>query len=94
MKSTCASRAAANPFAIGATLRLVTEAGSYRRDLLVASGYLSSEPPRAHFGFPAGTLLQTLEVTWPDGAATAVTDVRPGTLVTVERPGTERGTDG
>ena len=84
----------ANPFAIGATLRLVTGAGSYRRDLLVSSGYLSSEPPRAHFGFPAGTLLQTLEVTWPDGAATAVTDIQPGTLITVQRPGTERGTDG
>ena len=84
----------ANPFAIGATLRLVAGAGSYRRDLLVSSGYLSSEPPRAHFGFPAGTLLQTLEVTWPDGAVTAVTDIQPGTLITVERPGTERGTDG
>ncbi len=83
----------ANPFAIGATLRLVTEAGSYRRDLLVASGYLSSEPPRAHFGFPAGTVPQTLEVTWPDGAVTAVTAVQPGTLITVERPGTERGSN-
>ena len=60
----------------------------------MSSGYLSSEPPRAHFGFPAATLLQTLEVTWPDGAVTAMTDVQPDTLITVERRGTERGIDG
>ena len=83
-----------NPFAIGATLRLVTGDGSYRRDLLVSSGYLSSEPPRAHFGFPAGTSLQALEVTWPDGAVTTVAAPQSGTLVTVERSGTERDING
>ena len=83
-----------NPFAIGATLRLVTEAGSYRRDLLVSSGYLSSEPPRAHFGFPSGTLLLALEVTWPDGSVTAVTDLQPGTLITVARTNAGRPVDG
>ena len=82
-----------NPFAIGATLRLVTGGATYRRDLLVSSGYLSSEPPRAHFGFPAGTALRTLEITWPDGAATAVTGVRAGTLVTVQRTTTARDAD-
>ena len=84
----------ANPFAIGATLRLVTGGGTYRRDLLVSSGYLSSEPARAHFGFPAGTALRALEVTWPDGATSAVTDVRADSLVTVERTATERDADG
>ena len=82
-----------NPFAIGATLRLVADGGTYRRDLLVSSGYLSSEPPRAHFGFPAGTALRVLEITWPDGAATAVTGVQAGTLVTVERTTTARDAD-
>lgn len=83
-----------NPFAIGATLRLVTDVGTFRRDLLVSSGYLSSEPPRAHFGFPIGTMSHALEVTWPDGAATAVTGIRTGTLVTVERILTEPNADG
>ena len=77
-----------NPFAIGATLRLVTAAGTYRRDLRVSSGYLSSEPARAHFGFPAGMVPHALEITWPDGAASTVPGVRPGTLATVERTAT------
>ena len=47
-----------------------------------------------HFGLPPGTVPQALAVTWPDGRATAVTGVRAGTLVTVERIATGRGTAG
>ena len=44
----------ANRFAIGASLRLDTDAAGYRRDVQATSGYLSSNPPRVHFGLPAG----------------------------------------
>lgn len=54
--------------AIGAQVRLVTDRGTLLRDVRVGSGYLSGDPPRLHFGFPAGARLERLEIRWPDGA--------------------------
>ena len=62
----------ANRFAIGASLRLDTEAAGYRRDVQATSGYLSSNPPRVHFGFPAGERPQRLTIRWPDGSEDVV----------------------
>lgn len=66
--------ASANTRAIGARLVLRTSAGLLTRDVLVSSGYLSSDPARVHFGFPAGTAVHGLEVRWPDGAETRLAD--------------------
>ena len=78
----------ANRFAIGASLRLDTDAGGYRRDVEVSSGYLSSNPPRVHFGFPAGERPRRLTIRWPDGSEDVV-DAAHGlaadTLLTVTR---------
>jgi hypothetical protein len=63
---------AANLFAIGARLRLVTDQSAYWRDLRVGSGYLSGDAPQAHFAIPAGATAQALEITWPDGARSTV----------------------
>ena len=62
----------ANRFAIGASLRLDTDAGGYRRDVEATSGYLSSNPPRVHFGFPAGERPRRLTIRWPDGSEDVV----------------------
>ena len=78
----------ANRFAIGASLRLDTDAGGYRRDVQATSGYLSSNPPRVHFGFPAGERPRRLTIRWPDGSEDVV-DAAHGltadTLLTVTR---------
>ncbi len=74
-----------NTRAIGARLALHTSAGSYYRDIRVASGYLSGDPARAHFGFPAGATLQRLDIYWPDGAASSVETPPARTLVTITR---------
>ena len=39
---------------IGARVALRTSVGALHRDVRAASGYLSSDPPRLHFGFPQG----------------------------------------
>jgi cytochrome c peroxidase len=75
----------ANPLAIGAEATLRSSAGSFTRDLRVASGYLSSDAPRLHFGFPVTATLQVLDITWPDGAVSTVARPHPSTLVTVTR---------
>ena len=76
-----------NPRAIGALLRLVTPSAAYLRDVHVASGYLSSDPSRVHFGLPADHGPLTLQVTWPDGASSTVPGIQPNQLLTVVRRG-------
>lgn len=78
----------ANGFAIGASLRLDTDAARYRRDVEATSGYLSSNPPRVHFGLPAGERPQRLTIRWPDGSEDVVgtaDGLAADTLLTVTR---------
>jgi hypothetical protein len=73
-----------NTRAIGARLTLYAGSGVYLRDVHSASGYLSGNPARVHFGFPTGTTLQFLEVRWPDGAVTLASDLTPNTFIEIE----------
>jgi hypothetical protein len=66
---------------------LHTGAGTLWRDVRSGSGYLSGDPPRLHFGFPAGTELQSLEIRWPDGSVSLVTGPPRNALLTVTRVG-------
>jgi hypothetical protein len=77
--------ASKNSRAIGATLTLHTSAGSFRRDVRASSGYLSGDPARVHWGFPSGTTIQRLEITWPDGMRSTVEHLTPHSLVTIKR---------
>ena len=75
----------ANPFAIGAQVRLVTDQGALLRDVRVGSGYLSGDAPRLHFGVPAGATIEFLEIRWPDGASSRIDAPEPGALLVAER---------
>ena len=75
-----------NRQAIGAQATLVTGNGRFQREIHTNSGYLSGDPAQLHFGFPAGTELQQLEITWPDGEQTILDDLAAQTAITVERP--------
>ena len=75
----------ANSWGLGASLRLQTDQGSFQRDLTAVSGYLSGDSSRVHFGFPAGSQLQRLTITWPDGAVSQVDGLEPNTLLTLLR---------
>lgn len=74
-----------NHDAIGATVTLVTDQGTYSRDVRVLSGYLSGDPARIHFGVPAEATIEQLTVWWPDGAESIVDGVQQGMLVIVTR---------
>ena len=74
-----------NVYAIGTTVILHTSTGTYRRVVQASSGYLSSNPARIHFGFPANSILESLEIIWPHGEETVVEDVVPGSWVRVEK---------
>ena len=75
----------ANPFAIGAQVRLVTDQGALLRDVRVGSGYLSGDAPRLHFGVPEGATIEFLEIRWPDGASSRIDAPEPGALLVAER---------
>jgi enediyne biosynthesis protein E4 len=74
-----------NVRAIGATLVLHTSDSIYYRDVKAASGYISGDPARIHFGFPNGTQLQRLDIQWPDGVISTVDTLSDNTLLVVTR---------
>lgn len=74
-----------NTRAIGAQLALHTSAGSFYRDMRATSGYLSGDPAQAHFGVPAGTTFERLEVRWPDGSLSVVEGLAARSRITLTR---------
>ena len=74
-----------NTRAIGARLVLHTSTGNYTREIRAASGYLSGDPARVHFGFPSDSQLEQLEVIWPDGEVSRVDSVMPNYWITITR---------
>jgi hypothetical protein len=74
-----------NSRAVGATVTLRTSTGTYKRQHLTARGYLSGAPSRLHIGFPVSSMLDALEIRWPDGQITLINDVRANTLLAVTR---------
>jgi enediyne biosynthesis protein E4 len=74
-----------NTQAIGAQLILSTDRGTYYREVKAASGYLSGDPSRTHFGFPDDAQLQQLQIEWPDGAASTVEELIANTRILAKR---------
>ncbi|MDP7032577.1 MAG: FG-GAP-like repeat-containing protein [Gemmatimonadota bacterium] len=56
-----------NASAIGARVRVVSGGGSRIRQVSGGSGYLSQESLALEFGLGSATVVDTLEVRWPDG---------------------------
>ncbi len=77
--------AAANRYALGARVHLDTSTGSYTRTVRAASGYLSGDAPRLHFGVPPGSRLLAARIVWPDGEPSALRDLPLNHLITVTR---------
>jgi hypothetical protein len=74
-----------NTRAIGASLALHADQTVYYRDVKTASGYVSGDAARIHFGFPDGAQLLRLEIRWSDGAISTVDTLAENTLLTVTR---------
>lgn len=74
-----------NTRAIGAVLTLHTPQITYTRDVRAMSGYLSGDPSRIHFGFPAETPLQKLTVRWPDGLISTIEQPAAQNRLTITR---------
>ena len=64
-----------NRSAIGARARVVTGGVSQIREISGGSGYASQASPAIEFGLGGSTLVDTVQVTWPSGITTVLTDV-------------------
>ncbi|HSR66755.1 MAG TPA: CRTAC1 family protein [Acidobacteriota bacterium] len=63
------------PSAIGARVRLRTDQGWQMQEVRSGGSYLSQNDLRLHFGLGSATLVSRLEIRWPDGKQTVLTDV-------------------
>jgi hypothetical protein len=77
----------------GIGARLILKAGplSQIREIKTASGYLSSNDPRAHFGLGSLDTVDLLEIRWPSGVIQKMENVPAGQFLVVEE--TEAETD-
>jgi hypothetical protein len=71
--------------AIGATVSAVT--GKVTRSRLVQAGssYISQEDLRQHFGLGQATMVDAIEVRWPDGTTSAVKDVKVNQILEIKK---------
>lgn len=76
-----------NHFAIGAVVRI--QAGGLNQMRLITAGtsYLGQEPAEAYFGVGAATVVDAVEVTFPDGSVTSLTNVPADQVLGVSPPG-------
>jgi hypothetical protein len=78
-----AKLAAGKRDAVGA--RVTVNAGGITQiqDLIPVTGYLSQADHRRHFGLGEASKAETVEVRWPDGRITKLTDVEANQMLTV-----------
>lgn len=75
----------ANTRAVGTRVTVTTAMGTIVRQVRVADGYLSGEPPRLHAGLGAESASVRVEIAWPDGLVTWLHAVPANGLVAVTR---------
>ncbi|HTS25374.1 MAG TPA: CRTAC1 family protein [Bryobacteraceae bacterium] len=72
---------------IGAVVEVVAGGVKQRAERVAASGYLSQDDWRLHFGLGASTRVDRITVTWPGGMRQVLENVAAGQVVTIrEKP--------
>jgi hypothetical protein len=72
--------------AVGARIRITAGSQTQIRDLIPTRGYLSQSDPRPHFGLGKAGKVDRLEIRWPDGRTTQLSDVPANQILTVVQP--------
>jgi hypothetical protein len=76
----------ANTQAIGARVLVTTGMRRQMRELAAGGNFVSQNPPIAHFGLGEASSVERLEVEWPDGGLTTMTEVATNQLVEIVHP--------
>jgi len=72
-----------NPLAIGAEVTLTAGGRTFRRQLLAGTSYLGGNPPELLFGIGPVDRVERLDVRWPSGAETRLSDLLPNRWITI-----------
>lgn len=75
----------ANPFAIGAKVELTVGNRTYVQYVAHYNNYLSQNPLDLHFGLGEHTRIDSIKVTWPDGATNRYANLPVDRFLTLER---------
>jgi hypothetical protein len=76
----------ANPFAVGAGVRVQAGAQEWTRTVRAGGTSLASAgPPRVHFGLGTVAEVDRLEITWPDGHVTLLDAIEARQTVRIDR---------
>ncbi|WP_404424287.1 VCBS repeat-containing protein [Nibricoccus sp. IMCC34717] len=75
-----------NTAALGAQIRLETEAGVQVRQVFTERGITASEPAEVHFGLGNSAVIKRLAVTWPDGTQEAFENLPANQRVVLQQP--------
>jgi len=75
-----------NRDAIGAKIRLLTDAGQQTRFVSTAGSYISASDKRAHFGLGPSKKIHLVEITWPSGIVQHLESVTVDQILTVKEP--------
>jgi hypothetical protein len=77
---------APNRFGIGARLRLTAGERTQVAEARAGHSYASTSDPRLHFGLGTAARVSRLEVRWPRGTTSVLTDLRANQEIVVEEP--------
>ena len=69
------TRTVGGPDAVGARVTLSAGGRKQVAEVRASGSYLSTNAPEIHFGLGASTLIDTIDVRWPDGRTTRLTSV-------------------
>ena len=74
-----------NTRAVGARVKVTTEAGRQLRWILAGASLSSSGPMEAHFGLGDADTIREIQIIWPDATQSILNDVEVNRIVTVTR---------
>jgi hypothetical protein len=72
--------------AVGARVTVAAGKLVQIHDAATARGYMSQSDPRAHFGLGKAAKADRVEIRWPDGRKTELTDVPADRILKVVQP--------
>ncbi len=75
-----------NRDAIGAKIRLLTDAGQQTRFVSTAGSYISASDKRAHFGLGPSNKIHLVEITWPSGIVQRLESASVDQVLTIKEP--------
>ena len=73
-----------NTEAVGARVSLTAGGMTQMRELRAGNNFVSQDPVVAHFGLGDATLVERINIRWPDGKRTILENVHPNQLLVIE----------